>query len=213
MRLTTAIWQLGKMYFDGIYVEVDLKKAYEYFDYLAQRGNTEAMGRVVYIIFLEENWAKGKRANKAVEYMHKMAEAGDVTGFLYIGDCYKYGYVYGKNIDEAIRWYEKAGEIDAVGYELIGLMYYEGKDVPCDYEKAYYYFTKGEIIRSIDTRYYLATMYYEGLFVNKNPEKAKELFLDFVKKYEEIDLQLNPEVFPVEDTFYRNAKECLMKLN
>ena len=71
------------------------------------------------------------------------AEQGDVKAQHWLGDMYYYGKGVSKDLEEALRWYEKAAENEhAQAQYWLGRMYYYGKGVPEDHEKASYWWKK-----------------------------------------------------------------------
>ncbi len=103
-----------------------------------------------------------------------------------LGDALLEGIGCNQDADEAIRWYEKAVRSGVtLGNERIGEIYYAGKNVSTDYGKAFQYFTKDDAQKSFSTRYHLAEMYRQGLFVSRNPAKACEYYYGIVDEKHE----------------------------
>jgi TPR repeat protein len=151
----------------------------------ADNGDLEAMSAAVSIMamegYLDDNDADADIIERYVLYLRKMAEGRMPEAYIMLGDAYLNGQGVEKNVKEAIGWYENA--VDAgvrFGNECIGMLYYEGKDVKADYEKAYAYFTKDEKKKSFCTIYALGEMYRRGLYVLKNEEKACEYYSEIV---------------------------------
>ena len=56
------------------------------------------------------------------------------------------------------------------------MIYFNGTEVPADYEKAYAYFTKDDGKKSFCTRYALGEMYRQGLYVEQDVQKAWDYY-------------------------------------
>jgi uncharacterized protein len=74
--------------------------------------------------------------------MKRMAEAGNATAQLVLGQIYKHGDLgVPKNSAEAVKWYRLAADLGnpKAQYNL-GLMYENGEGVPSNYIEAYRWF-------------------------------------------------------------------------
>ena len=166
----------------------------------ADEGDAEAMESLVSILPAEgytDDDTDGEIAERQVRYLRKLAEAGRSFAYIMLGDACLKGSGTPQNPAEAIRWYEKAAESGIrFGNECIGMIYYEGKDIPCDYQKAYEYFTRDEGKKSFCTAYALGEMFRRGLYVTKDEEKA-------VMNYASIVNDNAP--FPEMDDYYWRA--------
>lgn len=79
---------------------------------------------------------KNEEYSKAITYLVQAAKEGDVTSYVYLGNCYMLGY--GTEVDKkmAVDWFEKSSNAGiADGKYLLGLAYLHGdgveKDVDC----------------------------------------------------------------------------------
>ena len=82
-----------------------------------------------------------------------------------------------KNPEEALRLYKLAAENGiGYGYECIGMMYYSGKYLPQDFEKAYKYFTKIDEHKAFSTLYALGEMHRLGIYLEKDLKKACDYY-------------------------------------
>lgn len=90
--------------------------------------------------------------------------------------------VMAQDIDAArkLMYHAKKGEQKAQ-YNL-GLIYYEGKLVKQDYEKAFYWFTKSAEQHNDKAQYNLGVMYANGQGVQKNFKNAYYWFFKAAKK-------------------------------
>lgn len=160
----------------------DPGKQYNLFQLLqkADEGDIEAMEDVVMVLAAEgylEDDPDGEIAERRISYLRRLAEAGRTTAYIMLGDTYINGTGTSVNPEEAIKWFGLAAENGIpFGNECIGMIYYEGKDIPADHEKAYAYFTKDNCRKSFCTYYALGEMYRRGLFVAQSDEKACEYY-------------------------------------
>ncbi len=72
-----------------------------------------------------------------------------------------------KNIEKAINYFQKAIDLyqNGIACQSIGAIYYIGKDIEQDYEKAYKYFEIGAKLHYADCEESLAKMYVYGNYV------------------------------------------------
>ncbi len=176
---------------------IHIEKPYKLFELIqkAEEGDPEAMYDVVTAITidsLDEDDPEGEIQARRVRYLKQLVQIpGYENSFILLGDAYARGEGVEQNADEAFKWYEKAVQAgESFGNECIGQMYYFGYGVPVDYEKAYGFFMKNEDHRSFSTIYLLGEMFRQGLFVNKEPERAfhyYQIIINDNSKYKEHD--------------------------
>ena len=128
-----AMLYLAQSYEEGIGVEADDDKAFEWYYLAAKSGNLEAI-----------QWLAAKMvlnySEEPLELCIKLAENGDSYAQIYLAEMYD-----GKDFEESLKWYKLAaegGNRDAI-YHL-GYMYYRGDEVEQSYEEAYYWFDKDD---------------------------------------------------------------------
>ncbi len=121
--------------------------------------------------------------------MNTLAREGKPEGFIFLGDIFLQGISVEKDVDKAIDYYELAANCgETFGYEVIAEMYIKGEDVPLNYEKAYELLDKssevnhGEL-RSDSGYYFMGEMYFFGLGVTKDWNKAKKYYKKIIRKY------------------------------
>ncbi len=85
-------------------------------------------------------------------------------------------YYEEKQFDLACKYYEMAAEYNHL-HALLGLGYiwYYGRTGERNYEKAFYYYNKAKEKGNIIAAYKVADMYKNGYYVEKDPEKYKEI--------------------------------------
>ena len=176
-QYSEATYKLGYMYLLGLYPERDYKKAFHYFEVAYDFGH-KMIEDYESILEMEEAIAEDEKAVLSYrQYLVHMIECEDWTAAIYIGDKYKIGLIYPKDIPKAIEYYQVAASHGVnIGYECLGTIYYEGEGVDADYQKAYEYFTAFEGYCSYCKWYYLGEMYRLGRCVEQDKEKAEWYF-------------------------------------
>lgn len=90
----------------------------------------------------------------------------------YLGDYYNGN----RRADLAISYWERSAENGfEAAYAGLGDIYFFGEIGEFDYEKAFYYYSKGAEKDNRYCKYMVADMYKDGLFVQQNYEKYKLL--------------------------------------
>lgn len=180
--------RLGKMYYMGLNTEQDYEKAISWFTKSEKQGNIDA----AYSLGLCYYNGQGVEQNYdiAIEYFKKAAENGHAMAQFKYACCLHYGFgTKGKDIDEAIIWYEKAASqgvlvaknnvaiiytlYDPTGY-LNGTSDVNRVGFPQYYEKAIKYLLDCEDANIPETYTNLRNCYAYGVGVEKDVEKAFE---------------------------------------
>jgi len=110
---------------------------------------------------------------RALVELKALAARGSVVSMLYIADAYRKGRGTAVEIYEAKDWYTRAMQSGSVTgcYEL-GRIYYEQRN----YSKAEEAFRQGESKNHAPSIHMLGLMHLKGIGVEKNRDKARELF-------------------------------------
>lgn len=146
-----AMYDVARMYQQGIHVELDETKADEWylksfhaFHYSVQRAEKE-------------------KHRAYLEYR--------------IGKLYQYGLGTEENFEKAAEWFGRAVN---VGYKYaqysLGTLYYHGKGVEQNYQKACRLFGLSHLQGNAFASYELAKMYEKGIGTEKNLELAEECY-------------------------------------
>ena len=102
------------------------------------------------------------------------AEAMNELGALYYDGAKSFPQDYGK----AREWFEKASEAgNEQATESLGYCLYYGRTGEPDYEKAFRCFAEGAILGRTNSLYKTGDMYMDGLFVEKNEDKAFRIYV------------------------------------
>ncbi len=149
------------------------------FDYLTDeihKGNNDA--RFHLSLLVNKSNITSIKAQKVVEWCHRIPEGSLPIASLFLGFCYELGYGVEKDYSKALASYETAnqkGSIDSLFY--LGELYRLGLGTPVNYQKAAGYLK--ETVKydtgNPNALISLALLYMDGNGVTQNPEKAMEL--------------------------------------
>jgi len=88
-------------------------------------------------------------------------------------------YYEEKDFDLALKYYEMADSYgDKWAPDGLGYIWYYGRTGEVDYEKAFKYYTKAAGFGNLEARIKLGDMYKNGYFVEKDPDKYREIVED-----------------------------------
>ena len=127
----------GFMYHHRRGVDVNYKKAIEWYEKAAEQGDADAQN------YLGSIHYNGKNYKKAIEWYEIAAEQGDAHAQYNLGAIYQRGQGVERDYKKAAEWFEKAanhGHVDA--QHIAGIMYYHGRGVDVNYKKAVEWFEK-----------------------------------------------------------------------
>lgn len=112
-----------------------------------------------------------------VDFVKKMAEAGDAEMQCVLAEMYSDGKGVRQNYVEARRWYEKAA---AQGYveaqNNLGVLYNHGRGVRQNYTEAHRWYEKAAMQGCVEAQYNLGVLYIQGQGVRQDKRMAKEWF-------------------------------------
>ena len=113
-------------------------------------------------------------------------------------------FYYGKKqFDLALKYYELAAEYgNRYATSNLGYIWYYGRTGKRDFEKAFRCFEKAAEMGDLIAAYKVADMYRNGYYVEKNPEKYKEIIEELYPQVE--NAQYTNE--PLPEVFTRLAK-------
>lgn len=170
-----ALYKLGEAYCEGIGVEKDYSKAYEYYKKAAELGSAEAAYKIGWLY--QNGCGVRRNDDSAYEWYRKAAKLGNVEAMYMVGEmCYE-GKGTKQNYNEAYEWYKNASELGNVkAMYKVGLLYYEGYGVRNDITKAYEWFYKAAELGSAEAAYKLGTLYRFGRGVEKDYDKARKWY-------------------------------------
>ena len=109
MEHPQACFALGKIYDEGLGVEVDHKEGLKWFEKAAKNGDADAQNTVGNI-YLNADYVKND-PKKAFKYYQMAAAQGHLDGMANLGYCYQEGIGTNMNIMSAEEWLRKAADI------------------------------------------------------------------------------------------------------
>lgn len=169
----------GADYMSSLY-DIFTPEAYEAIVAAANKGDAEAINHLAYIRYygvprlgLDRNYAEAHRLwEKAAKMGHPKA--------IY---CYATDFYYGDGVEEdQAKAFELFKKADQAGCEAVYLkladIYLSGVEgvVEQDLDKALAYFTKAHELGYMNSGIYLGLMYYQGMGVEEDMEKAYKYF-------------------------------------
>ncbi|MFP9098575.1 tetratricopeptide repeat protein [Flavobacterium sp. RHBU_24] len=165
---------LGWCYEDGKGVEKNQVEAKKYYKIAAERKITVAMNNLGTLYYETQKYPEAKY------WLEKAAAKGNNQAKCALGTMYFAGLGVTKDYGKALSWYEKLDK-DFTVYpfhmRVMGILYYYKKDKP-DYGQAMKYLTaayeNGDANDKTEAKYFISTMYEEGLGVEKSKKLAKE---------------------------------------
>lgn len=108
-----------------------------------------------------------------------LAKDGSKAAYAEIGNIYEIGGGgINQDFEKAQQWYKKSIDEadDVLGYIGLGRLYYAGKGVKQDFEKAFWYFSQTENNEKPVTFLMLGRMYHYGQGVQQDPHKARTYY-------------------------------------
>lgn len=165
--------QMGEIYREGILVEKELKKAFQYYSKAVEAGNPNGY------FYLGRAYATGEgvsqNGKKALEWYGKSVKAG-LAGRESIGDMYFYGQGVPKDYEKAIFWYSQEAQRGNARVQVkLGDLYWNGVEIPQNDQKAVRYYQQAAPYHS-HAKYQLARAYELGRGIPKDIERAKQLY-------------------------------------
>ncbi|MCQ2969406.1 MAG: sel1 repeat family protein, partial [Clostridium sp.] len=166
---------LGLLYIHGRGIKKDNTAAMMWFQKSAENEYAPAfyqLGRIYYLgLGVDKNY------DKAFYWYKKSAEMDLGIAQYAISFMYKNGEGCLKDDFRAYYWIEKSAENEYEdAYYIVGKSYLEGIFYDINYEKAFKYLMKGYEACDLNCLESLADMYLNGLYVEKDKNKALELY-------------------------------------
>lgn len=164
----------GRVYQKGLGTQVDMCQAISWYEKAASFGSADALYRLGKI-FSEDN-GYGKDEEKAFLYYMNGAKLGHAEAQYKVGEAYFLGHGAPKNVKKGEEFLLRAANAGIVDAQFqLGNLY---KNELHEYEKAMHWFQTAHSNGDADAAFHLGLMYEEGLGVNQDWEKAKQLYLD-----------------------------------
>ena len=176
---------IADMYFYGVYLEQDVKKAFELYTELVGDGEGAA-GYSTLMLGKCYRYGIGTEVDfeKAFELFKKSSELGNKYAYFDLANMYWNGRGVEQDSEKAFECASKSVEFgDDRSCFMLGCMYFHGIGVEKDSVKSFE-FLKSAVEHGCDEACFLLGVHYlEGLGTEKNNEKAFE----YIKKGAELD--------------------------
>jgi len=136
---TEAKYIAGGMYYKGLGVERDLRKAFRLLYGAALEGNSTPQSQKLLGQFFLTGTAVPKNYNEAMKWYKMAAESGDRESQSELAFLYFTGRGGERDLKQAFNWYEKSAYAGLpVAQYSLGIMYYTGSGIDeADLKKAY----------------------------------------------------------------------------
>lgn len=166
------------------------KKDYDQAVECFREGDTEGDAVCTEYLGLCYQWGRGVETDlqKAAFYNEKAAKAGVPMAMYDTGLNYERGQGVHQDIQRALSWLEKAaeGEHADACLELGNIYWYGLYGVEQDLNKSFKYYQQGAELGELRSKTGLAEFYIEGKVVEKDLDKAKELYKEAFEGYHEM---------------------------
>lgn len=163
---------LGYMYLygeDG--VEVDYKKAFEYYKQAAAQNDNVAINNLGSLYF--SGIGTSRNPELAAKMFAKASDLGNVEASVNLAFLYLSGQGVERNYRQAINMFNKAAEAgNPTANFMLGYAYFKGFVVPKDLRHAFELVRKGANAGYDDAQFVLAQMYVNGWGIPQNYGKA-----------------------------------------
>ena len=171
----TAACPLGTIYYQGLGVDKDFKRAVKYYERGANNDDPACLANLGMCYY----WGDGVEVNLELSafYSEKAAKKGNIKGMFDTALNYQRGI--GKRVDlkKTLFWLEKAAKNDNIDALVeLGCIYQRGEYVQKDEKKAIDYFKKAANAGNHHAMLLLAPYYEQGLHLRKNTKKATQLY-------------------------------------
>eukprot|EP01127_Copromyxa_protea_P014296 TRINITY_DN3959_c0_g1_i2.p1 TRINITY_DN3959_c0_g1~~TRINITY_DN3959_c0_g1_i2.p1 ORF type:complete len:664 (-),score=183.28 TRINITY_DN3959_c0_g1_i2:37-2028(-) len=170
--------KIGDLYYDGINLEVDQEEAFKWYQKAAEQGNLSARFFVAEMTMCNSDDKAEKDA--CLEQIKDLASQGVPEAKQFVAFFSLQGTLVPKNILEAFRLYKELADdtgLPEAAYE-VGMMYCRGRDgIVYDVEEGARYLEIAASQNHAESSRRLASMYYAGLGVAKDEQKAVDYLM------------------------------------
>ncbi|KAK8842043.1 hypothetical protein M9Y10_026261 [Tritrichomonas musculus] len=159
-----AIFNLGKLYYEGRGVERDINTAEKYFQKAAASNNPNILYNIG-LAYDDDDFTKAEYYYKLAAQQNNADAIFNLGNLYYKNNDYKNAFYY---FDLAAKLYNYS---DA--FLFLGICYSNGFGVEKNYQYACYYYEQAAICGSSDACVNLANIYIKGNGINKDLTKAE----------------------------------------
>eukprot|EP01080_Neovahlkampfia_damariscottae_P004823 gene4823-8409_t len=172
-----CLYNLGLIYKNGIGVEKDVIKAFNYFQKSSSHGNSKSM------ILLGQLFKNGssfieKNFKKSMNYFEKSIEFKNWEGYFEIGNLYFDGILCDQNIELALIYFKKGEEKNESNcLNSIGYFYENGIIFEKSIDKAIEYYERSSILKNAFSFFNLGLIYMDEYENKLDLKKSYDYFL------------------------------------
>ncbi|RHZ78463.1 hypothetical protein Glove_164g69 [Diversispora epigaea] len=167
-----GIISLADMYFEGLGVEKDTKKAFQIYSKASDEGSLKALNAVAYCY--DNGFGVKKNEEKAFETYLKSAEKGNSIAQFNVGDTYIRGAGIKKDEAKGLQWTIKsalAGNVDAICN--VGYYYYNCRRID---KEGFKWYVKAAEKESFEAQFHVGWRYYYGEGIGWDYKKGFKWF-------------------------------------
>lgn len=118
---------------------------------------------------------KLQNKKKAFFWYQSAAQNEHVNAMVDVAAFYLFGYEVERNIDEAVKWYKKAAQLNSpLAYHNLGYLCFQDSEL---HDTAIDYFKKATELGYAESAYMLGIMFLYGYGTEKNPKEALDYFV------------------------------------
>lgn len=171
---------LGLFFEKGYGGEKDINKALYWYKQAALKGNIFSQYSLGFIYY--EGEEVEQNLNYAFKWYKEAAEKGFAPAQYALSYLYKNGEGCEKDNIKAYYWLEEAADNDFEdAYYILGQSYLEGNSIiDTNYKKAFFYLSKGANKKEMNCLESLGDMYYWGLYIKEDRDKAFSLYKESI---------------------------------
>lgn len=169
---------LALCFLKGDAVKQNLPKAVYWFKKSASQGNEVAMFNLAFC--MQRGLGIDKNEKEAFDLYEKLAKAGHTKAYAEVARCYRFGIGTAPNAVKAYRWVQKGVKLnEPTCLCMMGYFFYEGKPyVRRSLKAAFKHFSKAASRGSYAAKYVVGQMYFNGIYVKKDVDKAEALMAE-----------------------------------
>lgn len=170
-----AQYLMAYMYYHGLGVARDYKKAFDLFEASSEQGNMEALTFLAYMYDEGKGVAINKK--KAFDLYQTASEKGDVTATMNLGVLFYQGNGVPQNYEKAFDLLSSVENVrNPIVQYYLGNFYFYGYGVPKDAQKAFPYYVKSAQYGSVEAHYLLGHLYQNGIGTQGDASLAMQYY-------------------------------------
>jgi len=177
-----GLYWIGFMYYNGMGLEQDYDKAFEYFLRSADMNSVLAMNDAATLAY--DGFVVAQDTGLALELYEKAAALNSASAMCSLGyHYYLFAAVYSPQPDQdykqAFDWYRKAAELgDAEAMSQLAMMYQNGEGTEENPELAFEWYSRAVELGDTHAMCMLGHMYRDGDWVEQDYDKAMNYFIE-----------------------------------